>query len=126
MTALLEMRDITKTFPGVKALDNVNLTVEDGEIHALVGENGAGKSTLLHIIRMLDTPSSGEYHFYDRKVHKMSERQLSDLHKNHIGFIFQSFNLLPVYLVFIAMINPISLQNLLINPFWQDSPILDN
>ena len=47
---LLEMRNITKTFPGVKALDNVNLKVEKGEIHALVGENGAGKSTLMNVL----------------------------------------------------------------------------
>ena len=49
---LLEMRDITKTFPGVKALSNVNLKVEEGEIHALVGENGAGKSTLMNLTRL--------------------------------------------------------------------------
>ena len=47
---LLEMKSITKTFPGVKALDNVNLKVEQGEIHALVGENGAGKSTLMNVL----------------------------------------------------------------------------
>ena len=47
---LLEMKNITKTFPGVKALDNVNLKVEEGEIHALVGENGAGKSTLMNVL----------------------------------------------------------------------------
>jgi putative multiple sugar transport system ATP-binding protein len=51
MTAILEMRGITKTFPGVKALENVNLRVESGEIHALVGENGAGKSTLMKVLR---------------------------------------------------------------------------
>ena len=50
MAAILEMRAITKEFPGVKALDNVNLSVEEGEIHALVGENGAGKSTLMKVL----------------------------------------------------------------------------
>ena len=50
MTAILEMRGITKTFPGVNALENVNLRVESGEIHALVGENGAGKSTLMKVL----------------------------------------------------------------------------
>ena len=47
---LLEMRSITKEFPGVKALDNVNITVDEGEIHAVVGENGAGKTTLMHVL----------------------------------------------------------------------------
>ncbi len=50
MNAILEMRGITKTFPGVKALDDVNITVKSGEIHALVGENGAGKSTLMKVL----------------------------------------------------------------------------
>ena len=49
-STILEMRDITKTFPGVKALSNVNLSVEEGEIHAVVGENGAGKSTLMKVV----------------------------------------------------------------------------
>ncbi len=49
-STILEMRDITKTFPGVKALSNVNLSVEEGEIHAIVGENGAGKSTLMKVL----------------------------------------------------------------------------
>lgn len=53
---LLEMKNITKTFPGVKALDNVNLQVEEGEIHALVGENGAGKSTLMNVLSGIYPP----------------------------------------------------------------------
>ena len=61
---LLEMKNITKTFPGVKALDNVNLQVEEGEIHALVGENGAGKSTLLKAMLGLLTVISGSVKFY--------------------------------------------------------------
>ena len=60
---LLEMKNITKTFPGVKALDNVNLQVEEGEIHALVGENGAGKSTLMNIIGLIEGYDSGTYEF---------------------------------------------------------------
>ena len=70
---LLEMKNITKTFPGVKALDNVNLQVEEGEIHALVGENGAGKSTLMKLLVDALRPTSG------RKVHidECIERYLS-------------------------------------------------
>src|SRR4029079_8474989 len=58
MNAILEMRGITKTFPGVKALDNVNITVKAGEIHALVGENGAGKSTLMKVLSGVYTHGS--------------------------------------------------------------------
>ena len=84
---LLEMNSITKTFPGVKALDNVNLKVEEGEIHALVGENGAGKSTLMNVL-------SGIYPFgsysgdiiYDGEVcnfhnHLQESKRLSPLHQ---------------------------------------------
>ncbi|HEV2565266.1 MAG TPA: ATP-binding cassette domain-containing protein, partial [Microvirga sp.] len=70
MNAILEMRGITKTFPGVKALDNVNITVKAGEIHALVGENGAGKSTLMKVL-------SGVYPYgsYSGEIHYEGEER---------------------------------------------------
>ena len=74
---LLEMKNITKTFPGVKALDNVNLQVEEGEIHALVGENGAGKSTLMKTLLHLQAPISGSIELGD------------GLKKNEIGYLPQ-------------------------------------
>ena len=91
---LLEMKDITKTFPGVKALDNVNLKVEDGEIHALVGENGAGKSTLMNVL-------SGVYPFgsyegdilYDGEVCKFSK--IKDSEEKGIVIIHQELALVP-------------------------------
>ena len=64
---VIEMRNITKTFPGVKALDNVNFSVESGEVHALVGENGAGKSTLMKILNGLFQPDSGDIVFLGEK-----------------------------------------------------------
>ena len=67
---LLEMKNITKTFPGVKALDNVNLQVEEGEIHALVGENGAGKSTLMNVL-------SGIYPYGSYEILFMMVRSVS-------------------------------------------------
>ena len=91
---LLEMKNITKTFPGVKALDNVNLQVEEGEIHALVGENGAGKSTLMNVL-------SGIYHFgtysgdivYDGEICKFSN--IKDSERKGIVIIHQELALVP-------------------------------
>ena len=91
---LLEMKNITKTFPGVKALDNVNLQVEEGEIHALVGENGAGKSTLMNVL-------SGVYPFgsyegdivYDGEVCKFN--QIKDSESKGIVIIHQELALIP-------------------------------
>jgi putative ABC transport system ATP-binding protein len=79
-----------KTF----VLRGINLEVEDGEFLSVMGPSGAGKSTLLHIIGMLDNPSNGEYLFYDKPVHKLKEKQLAEIHKNHIGFIFQQYHLI--------------------------------
>ena len=76
---ILEMRNITKTFPGVKALDNVNLRVEEGEIHALVGENGAGKSTLMNVLS--GTYPYGSYDgdiIYDGEVFKCNNIEDSE------------------------------------------------
>ena len=91
---LLEMKNITKTFPGVKALDNVNLQVEEGEIHALVGENGAGKSTLMNVL-------SGVYPYgtyegdiiYNGEVCKFSK--IKDSEEKGIVIIHQELALIP-------------------------------
>ena len=91
---LLEMKNITKTFPGVKALDNVNLQVEEGEIHALVGENGAGKSTLLNMLAGLEKPTKGEIIIAGKHMERMDENQLVQFRRENVGFIFQSYNLL--------------------------------
>ena len=87
---ILEMKSITKEFPGVKALDNVNLKVEAGEIHALIGENGAGKSTLMNMLGCLDVPSSGEYILNGQNVSRLTDDELSDIRNQEIGFIFAS------------------------------------
>jgi len=79
-----------KTF----VLRNINLEIEEGEFVTVMGPSGAGKSTLLHILGMLDDPSCGEYYFYNQLVHKLTEKQCSDIHKNHIGFVFQSYHLI--------------------------------
>ena len=81
---------IVKTF----VLRQINLDIQEGEFVSIMGPSGAGKSTLLHILGMLDTPSGGEYTFYDQPVHQLNERQSTELHRDHIGFVFQSYHLI--------------------------------
>ena len=76
------------------ALNGVNLEIEQGDFVAIMGPSGCGKSTLLNIVGMLDNPSDGDYWFFDENVAPYSESQRSAIRKQHIGFIFQSFNLI--------------------------------
>lgn len=96
MTALLEVRSVSKQFPGVLANDNISLTVNPGEIVALLGENGAGKSTLVKMIYGLYPPDSGEIYFDGKKVEIQSPKQAIDL---GIGMVHQHFQLVPVFSV---------------------------
>lgn len=79
----------------VKALDGVSLNVEDGEYVTIVGTSGSGKSTLMNILGCLDTPTSGRYYLDERDVGSLSDSELSEIRSQRIGFIFQSFNLIP-------------------------------
>jgi len=96
---MIECKNITKTYQSGKietnALQGVSFKIEDGEFVAIVGPSGSGKSTLMHIIGALDTPTSGEYLLDNKNVSEFSEDELADIRKNKIGFVFQSFNLLP-------------------------------
>src|SRR5579863_7706450 len=76
------------------ALRDINLEVRKGEFVAVMGPSGCGKSTFLNIVGMLDVPSSGEYQFDGQNIADFSEARLTELRKNAIGFIFQSFNLI--------------------------------
>ncbi len=76
------------------ALNNINLTINEGEFVAVMGPSGCGKSTLLNVLGLLDQPHSGSYYFLDQDVAGLSERDRSQIRKQHIGFIFQSFNLI--------------------------------
>ena len=93
---LLEMKSITKTFPGVKALDNVNLKVEEGEIHALVGENGAGKSTLMSVLFGLYRPENGTIKKDGQEVKINNPNDATAL---GIGMVHQHFKLIDVFTV---------------------------
>ncbi len=99
MAALIEMRDVGKWYTTgtqtVKALDGVNLTVEAGEMVAILGRSGSGKSTLMNLLGCLDTPTRGQYRLAGQAVAGMTEGQLSAVRNRTIGFVFQSFHLLP-------------------------------
>lgn len=96
MRTCLEVRDITKSFPGVIANDHVNFSVSDGEIHAILGENGAGKSTLMKIIYGLYKPDSGSIKLYDQELNFTSPRQAIQA---GIGMVHQHFMLIPALTV---------------------------
>ena len=95
---LIELKDLYKIYnPGeneVRALDGVNLAIDDGEFVAIVGQSGSGKSTMMNMIGFLDIPTSGEYILKGENVEKLTDDQLSDIRNREIGFIFQGFNLI--------------------------------
>lgn len=97
---MIEVHNITKTYntdgdEPFHALNGVSFKIEDGEFVAIMGPSGSGKSTLMHILGALDTPTSGTYFLDGKDVSKLSDDELSEIRKNNIGFVFQSFNLLP-------------------------------
>lgn len=99
ITENLTKRYITEDIE-TTALNSVNLSIVQGDFVAIMGPSGCGKSTLLNILGMLDNPSDGKYQFMDRDVSGASERDRALLRKHHIGFIFQSFNLIDELTVF--------------------------
>lgn len=96
---ILEMHNICKDFPmgreTAHILKNIDLRVDNGEYVAIMGPSGSGKSTLMNLIGFLDVPTSGEYIFDGRDMTKLNDNQLADVRNKDIGFVFQSFNLLP-------------------------------
>ena len=95
---LIQMKDLSKVYRTdeveTTALNAVNIDIKKGEFVAVMGPSGCGKSTLLNIVGMLDNPTSGNYFFLDEDIAGFSESQLAGVRKRHIGFIFQSFNLI--------------------------------
>ncbi len=96
---MIECKDIVKIYKTgdieTKVLKNISFSVETGEFLAIIGPSGSGKSTLMHILGMLDTPTSGDYFLDGKNVAKYSDDELAEIRKAKIGFVFQSFNLLP-------------------------------
>ena len=96
---MIEIKNVTKIYKTgdveLAALSGVSFTVRDGEFVAIMGPSGSGKSTLMHILGALDTPTSGTYLLDGKDVSTLSDDELADIRKDKIGFVFQSFNLLP-------------------------------
>ena len=101
---MIKLRDIDKfvdsKYQRTFILKGIDLDIEQGEFVTIMGPSGAGKSTLMNIIGMLDEPSQGEFYFYDDPIHRMKERKRSDMHKHHIGFVFQAYHLIDELTVY--------------------------
>lgn len=118
MTALLEVCDITKTYVAgdteTQALRGISLVVERGEFVAIMGPSGSGKSTLMNLLGLLDTPTSGRYLIKGVDVSSLGDDELAEARSREIGFVFQSFNLLPRASV---------LRNVMLPLIYSDQPV---
>jgi len=116
MRDIVEVKNLVKRFPVgnsfFTALNGVNLTFQEGEFVGLVGPSGSGKTTLLNMIGTLDKPTEGDVIVLNRQVNQLSSPQAAQLRKEDMGFIFQSYNLLPVYTVFENVEFPLLLLNI--------------
>ncbi|EAJ6152602.1 ABC transporter ATP-binding protein [Campylobacter lari] len=95
MKNIIKISNLNRNFNEVKALQNINLEVKQGEWLAIMGPSGSGKSTLLNILSLMDTQSSGEYFLDDKEVGNLSEEEKSVIRREKIGLIFQQFHLIP-------------------------------
>lgn len=114
MMRILKTTDLKKYYGSgdamVRALDGVNLSVEEGEFAAIVGTSGSGKSTLLHMMGGLDRPTSGSVEVAGQKIFELTDDALTIFRRRKIGFVFQSFNLVPVLNVYENIVLPIELD----------------
>jgi len=99
VTELVRLKDVWKTYDvggqAVHALSGINISISEGQYVAIMGQSGSGKSTMLNLLGCLDKPTSGEYWLGEKDVSKYTDGQLSEVRNLSIGFVFQSFNLLP-------------------------------
>jgi ABC-type lipoprotein export system ATPase subunit len=114
--ALIAVRNIEKSYAHgtsrTYVLRRINLDVKEGEFISIMGPSGAGKSTLLHIIGMHDSAWTGEYYFLDQPVHKLGAKDRARLHKQNIGFVFQSYHLLDHLTVYENLDIPLSYRDI--------------
>jgi putative ABC transport system ATP-binding protein len=96
---IIKLENISRSYKNgqvvIEALKNINLSIEEGEFISIMGPSGSGKSTMLNIIGCLDKPSSGTYEIAGKRVEKLGDGQLAEIRNEFIGFVFQSFHLLP-------------------------------
>ena len=113
---IIELKDVSKLYgfgdATTLALDEVNLSIEEGEFVAVMGPSGCGKSTLMNMIGLLDRPTHGEYQLNGRKVARLKPNQAAKIRRDTIGFIFQSFNLLPKLTALENVALPLAYKNL--------------
>ena len=111
---ILETRDLKKYYgkgdTQVKALDGVNLSIEEGEFTAVVGTSGSGKSTLLHMLGGLDYATGGTVTVAGKKIFELGENDLTIFRRRQIGFVFQSYNLVPILSVHENIVLPLELD----------------
>lgn len=111
---ILETRKLKKYYgkePNItKALDGVSLSIAQGEFAAIVGTSGSGKSTLLHMMSGLDVPTSGSVKIKGKELSELNEEQLTIFRRQHIGFVFQNYNLIPILNVYENIVLPVKLD----------------
>ena len=114
MSIILETKNLCKFYGAkeneVKAVDNINIAIKEGEFAVIVGKSGSGKSTLLHMLGGLDTPTSGQVLLKDKELYKLKEDELAVFRRRKIGFIFQAFNLVSSINVWENIVLPIGLD----------------
>lgn len=113
---ILKTENLTKIYGKTKetqvyALDNVNLTIEEGKFTAVTGRSGSGKSTLLHMLGGVDSPTKGKVFFGGKSLHDLRDKERTILRRRRIGFIFQSYNLVPELTVYENMLLPLKMDH---------------
>lgn len=112
---MIEVKNLSKTYVNgdveTQAICDISFKIEKGEMVAIIGPSGSGKSTLMHILGALDTPTSGQYFLDGQEVSKLNDDELSELRRGKIGFVFQSFNLLPRTTVLRNVMLPLLFSN---------------
>lgn len=127
MAIIVETKDLCKIYGQgenmVRALDGVSIRVEEGEFAAVVGTSGSGKSTLLHMIGGLDYPTSGSVMVDGKELFSMDEEELTIFRRRNIGFVFQSYNLVPILNVYENIVLPMQLDGTVIDEEFVDQII---
>lgn len=113
---LIQLENISKYYPAgfgkSYVLRNINLSIHEGEFVSIMGPSGSGKSTLLHILGLLEQPSEGQYLYEGHAVHKLTEKQRTELHRHAIGFVFQAYHLIDELTVYENIETPLLYKNM--------------